>query len=67
MYNGLSSIGEKAFYGCTNMRQITVPGSVESIGANAFGNCSSSLTVIVEEGSPAEEYCIRNNIAYIAR
>jgi len=39
-----------AFYGCP-LKSITIPASVESIGATAFKDCKSLTTVIFEKGS----------------
>ena len=33
---GLKTIGDGAFYDCTGLENITIPGSVETIGENAF-------------------------------
>ena len=38
--DGLTVIGDKAFYNC-DMSAITLPGTMESIGRNAFAACSS--------------------------
>ncbi len=43
--NGLLSIGNVAFWKCTNLTEITIPASVEHIGEFAFGQCSN-LTAI---------------------
>ena len=37
-YN-VTSIGEKAFYGCIDLKSISLPNTITSIGANAFYNC----------------------------
>ena len=37
--NGLTSIGEKAFYSCQSLRSLDIPESVTSIGEKAFGKC----------------------------
>ena len=37
--DGVDEIAANAFYGCSNLVEITVPASVKSIGANAFGEC----------------------------
>jgi hypothetical protein len=56
----LKSIGDDAFSGAppfsgmtsqTPITSITIPASVETIGENAFSNCTSLTSVIFEEGS----------------
>ena len=37
---GVSDIGEYAFYGCHSLMSVQIPGSVERIGAYAFGECA---------------------------
>ena len=41
--NNVTSIGEKAFYGCYRLSSVVIPESVMSIGSEAFDYCSSSL------------------------
>lgn len=36
---GVTSIGEGAFFGCTAITSITIPNSVSSVGGNAFYRC----------------------------
>ncbi|MBQ7346948.1 MAG: leucine-rich repeat domain-containing protein [Clostridia bacterium] len=43
--NTLTTIGEKAFYKCTGIKEITIPSSVVSIRANSF-ECCYNLTTI---------------------
>ena len=38
--DGVTSIGDYAFYGCSSMSSISIPENVTSIGSNAFQNCS---------------------------
>lgn len=44
-----------AFYGCTSLRSIEIPASVESIGQTAFAGCVSLKTVSFEKGSQLKE------------
>ena len=37
--NGVTSIGDRAFYGCVNLSNVTIPSSVTSIGEYAFYDC----------------------------
>ncbi len=57
----LTAIGDYAFADCLNLAELTVPASVTAIGENAFDRCES-LTVIVQAGSFAEQYCRENGI-----
>lgn len=43
----VTSIGNRAFYGCSGLSEVTIPASVTSIGGNAFFNCIglTSMTI----------------------
>jgi len=43
--SGVTSIGERAFSGCTGITSITIPASVTSIGAYAFQNCARLTSI----------------------
>lgn len=40
----VTSIGDRAFYRCTNLREVVIPGNVVSIGTEAFYGCTSLRT-----------------------
>ena len=46
----VTSIGEKAFTGCTNLTSITIPDSVNSIGNAVFAGCSSLRSITIGDG-----------------
>ena len=43
--SSVTSIGNYAFYGCTNLTSITIPESVTKIDNGAFSGCSSLTTI----------------------
>ena len=47
--NSVTSIGNRAFRGCSGLTSITIPNSVTSIGSYAFSNCSGLKKVIVPD------------------
>ena len=61
---GITSIGNCAFYNCTNMEEIIIPDSVTQIGVSAFYYCRNLAEVTITEGvtdipSNAFNYCSR--------
>ncbi|MBQ6864925.1 MAG: leucine-rich repeat domain-containing protein [Clostridia bacterium] len=49
--NGVTSIGDNAFAGCTTLTSVTIAATVIEIGTRAFENCSSLSSVIFAENS----------------
>ena len=47
---GVTSIGELAFEGCSSLINITIPEGVTSIGVGAFMECSNLNSVTIPEG-----------------
>lgn len=48
--NGGDSIGEQAFFGCTNLRSVEIEGALVGIGGMAFAGCISLQTIVFPEG-----------------
>ena len=46
----VTSIGERAFYNCTNLTSVTIPGSVTSIGEDAFYSCTGLTSLTIQDG-----------------
>ena len=47
--NGVTSIGDYAFYNCCSLASITIPDGVTSIGANAFNTCYSLASLVISD------------------
>lgn len=46
--NGVTNIGEAAFYSCRGLPGVMIPSSVTAIGIEAFGQCTSLTTITVD-------------------
>ena len=47
--DSVTSIGEKAFWGCTSLTSIDIPDSVTSIGESAFSGCTSLTSIDIPD------------------
>lgn len=45
----VTSIGDKAFSGCTQLTNIVLPGSLKSIGIGSFSYCNSLTTITIPD------------------
>ena len=66
--NGVTSIGECAFTGCSSLTSVTIPSKVTEIGEQAFRYCSSLTSVTIPKsvttiGEYAFERC--SNLKYV--
>lgn len=44
---GLVSVGKYAFLGCVNLREVTLPGSVTTLGIDCFRECESLRSIVI--------------------
>jgi hypothetical protein len=75
--NGVTSIGDSAFYHCESLESITIPNSVTSIGYKSFGYYTKSFgdvgvvlripgfTIYGYKGTAAETYAKDNRFKFI--
>ena len=64
MPDGVTSIDAYAFIDCESLTEMTIPGSVSSIGEDAFDGCPENLVLTVERDSYARDYAQDNGIEY---
>ena len=48
--NGITSIGNSAFYSCYSLASITIPNGITSIGDSAFYSCYSLASITIPNG-----------------
>ncbi|MGN0995532.1 MAG: leucine-rich repeat protein, partial [Candidatus Ventricola sp.] len=61
--DSVTTISDSAFNSCSALSQVTIPSSVTTISDDAFKRCPSSLTLLVQAGSYAEQWANSNGIA----
>lgn len=67
MEEGVESIGDRAFYGCTNLTRMFVPASVTTIGSQAMGfidGGKQNYQISGYAGSEAERYANDNELKF---
>jgi hypothetical protein len=57
---GITSIGKRAFYGCTKITSIALPEGVTSIGEYAVPNCESLKNIVIKWDEHIHKYIHKN-------
>ena len=50
VFENLTTIGDCAFMGCTNLESVVIPGTITNFGFGAFAGCTNLHTLTFEEG-----------------
>ena len=48
--DGVTTIGEEAFWACSSLKSVTIPNGVTSIGESAFRGCSCLASITIPNG-----------------
>ena len=59
--DGVTSIGTRAFYGCSNLYSVKMPDSVTKVGGYAFYNCSNLAEINLPDGVDDISYYVFYN------
>ena len=62
---GVTSIGNEAFYGCSSLSSISIPDGMTGIGSSAFKDCSS-LIIIAPDKSTAHTFAVDHEMIWMA-
>jgi hypothetical protein len=60
--NGVTRIGNYAFYNCSSLATVTIPNSVTSIGIRAFSGCNSLIAINVDANNAV--YSSENGVLF---
>lgn len=63
--DGVTTIGDVAFYGCNRMEYIHIPESVSSVGYGAFISIGNAYICSTSEDSYAKKYADANNKIFV--
>ncbi len=62
---GITSIGEYAFYNCNGLKEVTIPNSVTRIGKDAFTSCYNLVSISIPDSVIEIGYPFLNKTATI--
>jgi hypothetical protein len=60
----ITTIRNRAFYGCTGFTSIEIPRSVDTIGENAFGACTTLTSIRIAPGASTASYFAYEGVLY---
>lgn len=58
---GITSIGNCAFYGYTNLKEVSLPDTLTKIGNNAFQSCTGLTEIVIPDSVTELGYYVFNN------